>query len=207
MFQQLAATVTFVTGISAGSQYRISIMMRAHLRLRSATPSESFRAQSLLCIFAIAIFSGHARAQLLSVPALGSQVPRQVLVARTGTQDCLTDVNHRDPCASVQIKNVRFLIAWDADSKAISYLFTEDHRFVTDSELGVGGHCNVAPKVGEPLALFSYLDWLVTPKWADTRQASSGDAVWYAALQKESARPRYATITGFVQSRYLKVGQ
>ena len=114
-------------------------------------------------------------------------------------------MNHHDPCASIKIESVLFTIAWDADSKLISYLFTEDHHFVTDSELGVGGSCNVAPKVGEPVTLFSYLDWLVTPKWADTLQGLSGDAVWYAALRKDASRPRYAKITGFVQSRYLKV--
>jgi hypothetical protein len=27
---------------------------------------------------------------------------------------------------------------------------------------------HAAPKVGEPVALFSYLNCLVTPKWADT---------------------------------------
>jgi len=31
---------------------------------------------------------------------------------------------------------------WDGDTKTVSYLFTEDHHFVTDSELGIGGPCN-----------------------------------------------------------------
>lgn len=125
-------------------------------------------------------------------------------MARTGDHECRTDVNHHDPCASIKIKNVLFTIAWDADTKAVTYLFTEDHRFIGDSELGVGGLCNVAPKVGEPVALFSYMNWLVTPKWADTNQDLSGDAVWYATLQKDATRLRYARITGFVQSRYLR---
>jgi hypothetical protein len=156
-------------------------------------------------LFALALCAPQAEAQEMKVPTLGSRVPEQVIVARTGAQECPTDVDHRDPCASIKIESVVFTIAWDADSKLISYLFTEDHHFVTDSELGVGGSCNVAPKVGEPVALFSYLDWLVTPKWADTLQGLSGDTVWYAALRKDASRPRRAKITGFVQSRYLKV--
>jgi hypothetical protein len=191
--------MTFVTAIRTANQRRISIMKRVHLLRLLST-------QCWLCFFAVAIFWSHAGAQVPEVPPLGSRVPEQVMVTRTGAQLCLTDVNYYDPCASIKIRNVLFTIAWDADTKAISYLLTEDHHFRTDSELGVGGSCNVAPKVGKPFALFSYMDWLVTPKWADTLQGLSGDAVWYAALRKDATRPRYARIAGFVQSRYLRVG-
>jgi hypothetical protein len=157
-------------------------------------------------LFAVAVLCSQASARMPVVPTLGSRVPQNVVVARTHAQECLTDINHHDPCASIKISNVLFTIAWDADTKAVSYLFTEDHHFRTDSELGVGGWCNIAPKVGEPVALFSYMDWLVTPKWAATFQSLSGDAAWYAALRKDASRPRYARIVGFVQSQYLKTG-
>ncbi|HWO37424.1 MAG TPA: hypothetical protein VNO32_52270 [Candidatus Acidoferrum sp.] len=156
----------------------------------------------MLYVFVAATFGSQAAAQLVSLPVLGSRASEQVM-AGNGDQQCMTDIDHHDPCASIKIKNVLFTIAWDADAKTVSYLFTEDHHFVTDSELGIGGSCNVAPKVGEPVALFPYLDWLVTPKWADTRQDLSGDALWYAALQKDATHPRYDRIAGFVQSRYL----
>jgi hypothetical protein len=198
--------MTFVTTIRTGNQRRISVMKTVHLRFRSTTVAPHPLPHWWICFFAVAIIGGDARGQVSKVPPLGSRVTEQVMVARTGAQECLTDVNHHDPCASTKIKNVLFTIAWDADTKAISYLFTEDHKFMTDSELGVGGSCNVAPKVGEPVALFSYLDWLVTPKWSDTRQDLSGAAVWYAALHKDATRPRYARIYGFVQSRYLRAG-
>jgi hypothetical protein len=41
--------------------------------------------------------------------------------------------------------------------------------------------------------------------WADSVEDLSGDAVWYAALRKESALLPYGRIVGFVQSRYLKL--
>ncbi|MGA7513195.1 MAG: hypothetical protein WBW46_09900 [Candidatus Sulfotelmatobacter sp.] len=157
----------------------------------------------LLSVFMVATFGSHAAAQVLSVPLLGSPVSERVMAARNGDQQCLTDIDHRDPCASIKINGVLFTIGWDAPTRTVSYLFTEDHRFVTDSELGIGGQANIAPKVGEPGALFPYLDWLVTRKWADTRRDLTGDALWYAALQKDAAHPRYARIAGFVQSRYL----
>jgi hypothetical protein len=103
-------------------------------------------------------------------------------------------VGHYDPCASIKIRSVHFTIAWDANTKAISYLFTRDERVVTDSELGVGGSCSVRPD-----DLVPYLQWFVTPKWADTIQDFSGDAVWFALLQKDG------TIAAFVQSQYLKI--
>jgi hypothetical protein len=103
------------------------------------------------------MLGSQASAQMTDVPRLGARVPEKVVVARTHVQECLTDINHHDPCASIKISNVLFTIAWDADTKAVSYLFTEDHHFRTDSELGVGGLCNIAPKVGEPVALFSWI--------------------------------------------------
>jgi len=143
-------------------------MERLHLRSRSTRVSRPSAPRWLLSFFAVLIWGSHARAQTPKVPLLGSRIPEYVLMKRTGDQECRTDVNHRDPCASIKIKNILFTVAWDADTKAITYLFTEDRRFVGDSELGVGGLCNVAPKVGEPVAFFSYMNWLVTPKWAGT---------------------------------------
>jgi hypothetical protein len=176
-------------------------MKRALLRLLSKSV---YRPCAILpYVFVAATFGSQAAGQVVSLPMLGSRVSEQVIAARNGDKECLTDIDHLDPCASIKVKDVLFTIAWDADTKTVSYLFTEDHHFVTDSELGIGGSCNVAPKVGEPIALFPYLDWLVTPKWADTRQDLSGDALWYAALRKDVTHPRYARIAGFVQSRYL----
>jgi len=158
----------------------------------------------LFYVFAAATFGSQAAAQVLSVPHLGSRVSEQVIAARNGDQQCLTDIDHHDPCASIKINNVLFTIGWDETTKTVSYLFTEDHHFVTDSELGIGGQCNVAPRVGGPVVLFPYLDWLLARRWADTKHELTGDALWYAALQKDAAHPRYARIAGFIQSRYLR---
>jgi hypothetical protein len=100
-----------------------------------------------------------------------------------------------------------FAIAWDTHTKEITYLFTSDHRFLTDSELGVGGHTRLVDEDGKAFDLAQYMNWLVTPQWADTVQSLSGDATWYAALRRDATSPEYGTIGGFVQSRYLKKGQ
>lgn len=144
-------------------------------------------------------------AQERHVPELGSQVPSYVLKARTDSQECLTDINHRDPCASVKIGEKLFTIAWDARTKAIAYIFTDDRHLVTDSELGVGGSCRLLDEAGQPYEIVSYMDWAITPKWVDTVKDLSGDAFWYAALRKETSHIKYGRIVGFVQSRYLKV--
>ena len=60
------------------------------------------------------------------MPKLGARVPPQVLRARTPSQQCLTDINHNDPCASVRIEQMLFTIAWDAHTKEMTYLFTSD---------------------------------------------------------------------------------
>jgi hypothetical protein len=71
---------------------------------------------SLVCFVAL-MLGGHARAQVRTVPQLGSRVPELVLRARSHDQQCLTDVSHYDPCASIKIRNVLFTIAWDADTR------------------------------------------------------------------------------------------
>jgi hypothetical protein len=75
--------------------------------------------------------------QQTKVPDLGSQVPSFVVKARN--RQCLTDIKHYDPCASVQIDGKSFTIAWDTQTKAITYTFTDDLHFQTDNELSVGG--------------------------------------------------------------------
>jgi hypothetical protein len=158
------------------------------------------RWQSLDFFALVVLFALQAGAQETHVPDLGSQAPSYVLKAQTRSQQCLTDISHHDPCASVRIDKKRFTIAWDAQTKAITYIFTADRRLLTDSELGVGGSC----RLSEPIEVVQYIDWLITPQWADTVRDLSGAALWYAALHKATS-PEHAQIMGFVQSRYLKL--
>jgi len=111
-------------------------------------------------LFALALCAPQAEAQEVKVPKLGAQVPPQVLRARTHSQQCLTDINHNDPCASVRIEGMLFTIAWDTHTKEITYLFTSDHRFLTDSELGVGGGARLVDEGGKTLDLAKYMNWL-----------------------------------------------
>ena len=160
-----------------------------------------------LCIFTLALCAVQAEAQEKHVPKLGSQVPPSVLRARTYTKQCLTDIRHIDPCASVRIDRMLFTIAWDTQTKTITYLFTDDRRLVTDSELGVGGRCRLVDEAGKPDDVVPYIHWLVTPKWTDTIGNLSGDARWDAVLRRDAPQSEYGKIVGFVQSRYLKVQQ
>jgi hypothetical protein len=129
-----------------------------------------------------------------------------LLAARTGSRLCPTNAGHSDPCASVSIAHRRFTLAWDAQTRTITYIFTDDPRIVMDSELALGGSCRILDEHGEPLKLVHYLGWLVSPGWGDSMQDLSGDTLWYAALQRDPQNPNeYANIVGFVQSKYLKI--
>src|SRR5580700_8136424 len=108
-------------------------MQRAHLQCVPGRASRAVgAAQWLLCLFSVMIFSRCVGAQELKVPSLGSPVPKQVVTAQTRAQRCLTDVNRHDPCASVRIRGLLFTIAWDEQTNVVTYLFTADHRLVTD---------------------------------------------------------------------------
>jgi hypothetical protein len=159
----------------------------------------------VVCSAVLVICALHAHGQEQRLPTLGSRAPSWVPSARAHSETCLTDVNHRDPCATVTIKSMLFKIAWDRETSAVTFLLTEDPHLVTDSELGIGGGCRLLDGADQPYPLTPYLGWLFTPMWADSVEDLSGDAVWYAALRKESTLLPYGRIVGFVQSRYLKV--
>ena len=156
-----------------------------------------------ICFAFASMWSLHAEPKAL-VPKLGSQVPAFVLESRTFSQECLTAIHHHEPCASVRIAKVRFTIAWDADTKTITYIFTDDVGLVMDSELGVGGSCRLVQQSGERWKVVRYLDWLIIPAWWDTALGLSGVAYWHALFGLEAEKAAYGTIVGFVQSRYLK---
>jgi hypothetical protein len=153
------------------------------------------------------IFSRCVGAQELKVPSLGSPVPKQVVTAQTRAQRCLTDVNRHDPCASVRIRGLLFTVAWDEQTNVVTYLFTADHRLVTDSELGIGGGCRLVDENGKPYVVVQYIGWLVTPAWTDTIRDLSDDAIWYAALRRDAPQSKNGTVVAFVQSRYLRLPQ
>jgi len=186
--------------LPADAQHRIGFMF---------VPAGSRRAAALwlFSIVAILLLAGRVEGQDAKVPSLGSPVPKQVTTARTPSQQCLTDVNHHDPCASLRIRGVLFTVAWDEQTKVVTYLFTADHRLVTDSELGVGGGCRLVDEAGKPYVFVQYIGWLVTTAWADTIRDFSGDAVWYAALRPDDPQSENGKVVGFLQSRYLRLSQ
>jgi len=155
-----------------------------------------------LC-FCVTLCSAQVGAQGTPLPKLGDPVPSCILKARLHSELCATAASHRDPCASLKIKGFLFTVAWDANTAATTYLFTKDPHVITDSELGVNGSCRVVDQAGRPYQMTQYLDWLVTPRWADAIRDLSGDATWYATLAKNPKEPGYRRIEGFVQRRYL----
>jgi len=152
--------------------------------------------------FLVFVFAG-ARAQ--EFPVIGTKVPEYVMRQSGGTTHCQNGTAHSEPCTTVNIRGYRVTIAWDEETEAVTYLFTDDMRLIGDSELGVGGHCRIAG-AGErgDNGLTKYREWLVTEEWKERFRKWSGDTTWYAALQVDSGNPEYAFIVGFVQSRDLK---
>ena len=144
--------------------------------------------------------------QAQEVPLIGAKVPEDVLGASSGIPQCETGTSQHDPCATVNILGHRVTIAWDQQTKAVTYLFTDDPRLIGDSELSVGGSCRIAGDSGRgDSRLIKYRQWLVTEDWRENFSKWSGKATWYAALDLDSAIPGRAIIVGFVQSRYLKL--
>lgn len=192
--------------LPAESRHRIGLMLGVHFQF---VPETARRAAALwlFSMFAVLLVAGRVLAQQTRVPSLGSPVPQQVISARTRGQHCLTDVNHNDPCASVTIRGVLFTVAWDEQTKMVTYLVTADHRLVTDSELGVGGGCRLVDEAEKPYVTVRYIDWLITPAWTDSIRDFSGDTIWYAALRRDAPQSEYGTVVAFVQSRYLRLPQ
>ncbi len=158
---------------------------------------------SALSLYALALPASPAHAQISSLPKLGAPAPAS-LFAEKHDKDCRTDVTHRDPCADVQIGGVRYTIAWDAQTKTVTWLFTDDHHILTDEGLSVGDTCRVVLDSGQPDPTVSYMKWMIDPKWRGT-DAKSGAAVWYAVLHKDDYDHHFGDIVGFVQSRYIQL--
>jgi hypothetical protein len=53
-----------------------------------------------------------------------------------------------------------FVVAWDLQTKAVTYIFTSNKRFITDSGLSVGGLCRLVDESGRARAVARY--WLIS---------------------------------------------
>ena len=100
-----------------------------------------------------------------------------------------------------------FTIAWETQTTTITYIFTDDPKLLTDSELGVGGSCTLVDEDGKPFPVAEYIKWIITPYWADTVQDLSGGATWFAAIHRNTPQDKRGTVVGFVQSRYVRLPQ
>jgi hypothetical protein len=158
----------------------------------------------LLISFVVLLLCTRAQAQ--EFPVIGAKVPAHVVGTSSGIRQCETETAQHDPCATVNIRGHRVTVAWEQQTKAVTYLFTDDRHLIGDSELGVGGHCRIRGDSGRGDShLTKYREWLVAEEWKESFSNWSGDAVWYAALQVDSGNPAYANIVGFVQSRDLNL--
>lgn len=164
---------------------------------RSLLPGLLALATTLLFLPALPV-----HAQLNSLPQLGSTLP-PTLVTGEKPKFCHTSSDHTDPCAEVAIGGVRYTIAWDEQTRAITWLFTDDHHLVTDSGLAVGNDLRVGDG-GQYDPTVPYMKWFIDPKWKDT-DAKVGSAVWYAVLHKDDFDHHFGQVAGFIQSRYIPV--
>ncbi|MGC2620204.1 MAG: hypothetical protein WA414_14260 [Acidobacteriaceae bacterium] len=144
-----------------------------------------------------------ASAQIEHLPQLGAPAPTAVFAAEKHNKVCETGPGHKDPCAEVEIAKIKFTVAWDAQTKDITYLFTDDRRVVTDSQLSVGTTCLVFDPSGKPDATTPYMKWFIDPRLKGNYSPIGESATWYAALHKDGIDPHYGDIVGFVQSSYL----
>lgn len=158
-----------------------------------------------LLVFTLLLTAAPAGAQISALPKLGAPVPATLLTTDKKEKRCRTDASREDPCMEVEIADIHYTIAWDADTKAITYLFTDDHHVVTDNGLAVGNSLRVADASGSADPTMPYMKWFIDPKWKDT-DARLGAAVWYAALHKDYDH-HFGDVVGFVQSRYIAVKQ
>lgn len=136
-------------------------------------------------------------------PDLGATVPKIIVAARHGLENCVTATSRLEPCAQIVSEHISYIVAWDKTTAKVTYLFTSDLSFVTDSELGVGGTLRVDRR-----NLVAYKNWLIAPESADTANGDGTGNKWYpvvAPLDQPSSDPNktYASISGFVQSEYL----
>jgi hypothetical protein len=159
---------------------------------------------SALTLCALLVPAVPARAQVRSLPTLGAPVP-DFVAAEKHTKECSTGPGHKDPCVEVEIDKIKYTVGWNAQTKAVTWLFTDDHRIVTDTQLSVGNSCRLVQDSGARDATVNYLKWVIDPRWKGTATSFSGDAVWYAALQKQPFSDTFGSIVGFVQSAYLTV--
>jgi len=150
---------------------------------------------------ALFLLASPAQGQIEHLPALGSPVPASLITADKHAKECRTGPGHRDPCTEVHVGKIKYIVAWDAQSRNITYLFTDSRELVTDSGLSVGGTCRVAGP--EDTGTISYMKWLIDPRWKGVDLKAGDQAVWYAALHKNDFDPHYGDIVGFVQSSYI----
>ena len=159
---------------------------------------------SLLFMLLAVFLAAPQKDVLADPPRVGTPVPAVVVAAKHGSENCLTAPSHYDPCAQVSADHIAYVVAWDAKTNKVTYVFTADLAFVTDSESGVGGTTRVDRR-----KLKTYKNWLIAPDWADTSDGDGAGDKWYpvvALLDLPSSDPNmtYANIVGFVQSEYLK---
>ena len=158
---------------------------------------------SALSVCAILLPGLPARAQSMSFPQLGAPAPAALFTAAKHDRKCDTGPGHKDPCTEIEFDKIRFTVAWDAQTKNITYLFTDDRHVVTDSQLSVGDTCRVVDSSGKADTVVPYMKWMIDPRWKGTDSNLDRKAVWYAALHKDDFDPHYGDVAGFVQSSYL----
>jgi hypothetical protein len=160
---------------------------------------------SVLIVEALTVIAPPAHAQLARLPKLGTPVPANLTTANKHEKRCHTSESSYDPCTEIDIDNIRYTIAWDPQTKDITYLFTDDHHLVTDNGLAVGNTIRVIGDSGKPDPTVPYMKWVIDPKWKDKATKFGQQSLWFAALRKNNFDTSYDNIAGFVQSRYLQL--
>lgn len=82
------------------------------------------------------------------LPSLGDELPPRLLKLRKekGLQLCMTHSGQLDPCVTVTSDGVEYNIAYDEESRCVTYIETYDKAFTTSRGLKIGDQIPVSEK-------------------------------------------------------------
>lgn len=99
------------------------------------------------------------------LPALGDKLSARLLeVGERQRRLCATHPAQLDPCLTSEFDGIKYSIAYDAESKRVTYIETSDRRFRTPIDQKVGDEIPISEK-----------DVLFLPGWIVFGPPTSGD--------------------------------
>ncbi len=113
-------------------------------------------ARTRIALFILLAVSSIACAQDVSWNLrIGERLPRE-LTLTSYPRLCTTAPGQTDPCRTLTVKNVDYTVAWNAETRTITYIYTEDPTFKTEDNVEVGTKLVLTEK-----DIKAYPGWLI----------------------------------------------